>query len=70
MKTLVVYYSRSGTTAKLAERIAEELSADKERINCTKSYDGFWGYLRGGTTAFAGSCRISRPFNMRQGTTI
>jgi len=36
VKTLVVWYSNSGTTALLAERIARELGADLEAIEETK----------------------------------
>ena len=55
MEALVVYYSNTGTTVKLAERIAENLSADKERIICTKNYRGFLGYLRAGYDSFRGN---------------
>lgn len=54
-KTLVVYCSNTGTTVKLAERIAENLPADKERITCTKNYHGFLGYLRAGYDSFRGN---------------
>jgi menaquinone-dependent protoporphyrinogen IX oxidase len=47
MKTLVVYYSRTGTTARLAHKISELLSADSERIVSKTSYDGSLGYWRG-----------------------
>jgi len=45
MNSLVVYYSRSGNTAKVAEVIAEELGGDTEEIIDIKSRAGFFGYL-------------------------
>lgn len=45
MKTLIVYYSRSSHTKKVAEEIRDSLSADIEEIRETQSRDGFVGYL-------------------------
>ncbi len=44
--TLVIYYSRTGTTAKLAEAIASATGADTERITDTVNRDGFFGFMR------------------------
>lgn len=44
--TLVIYYSRSGTTAKLAEAIARGTGADTERITDTVERSGFFGFMR------------------------
>jgi flavodoxin len=44
--TLVIYYSRTGTTAKLAEAIARATGADTERITDTVDRDGFFGFMR------------------------
>jgi len=42
MKTAVVYYTRFGHTAKVAEAMAESLGAEKRRIEPVKEY-GFFG---------------------------
>lgn len=45
-KVLVVYYSRSGTTATVAEAIASSLGADLEPIVDTANRDGVGGFIR------------------------
>jgi flavodoxin len=45
MKTLIVYYSRSGNTAKVANAVAEELGGDVDEIVDVKNRAGFFGYL-------------------------
>lgn len=47
MKSLVVYYSRTNITKKLANDIAETLNCDIEEIKSKVSYDGKLGYARG-----------------------
>ena len=39
-KSLVLYYSQSGTTQSVAEELQKQLGADIERIEATKPYDG------------------------------
>lgn len=51
MKTLVVYFSRTGTTKKVAEKIASEIGADIEEIKEEKPRKGFLGYMRSGREA-------------------
>ncbi len=51
MKTLVVYYTRTGTTAKAAQMIAAALGADKEEIKETGGRGGPLGWLRSGMEA-------------------
>lgn len=51
MKTLVIYYSRTGTTQRLAQQIAERLHADLEKIVDTTDRSGAMGYLSGGHDA-------------------
>ncbi len=48
MKTLVVYYSRTGTTKKVGEEIARQLKADSEEILDVKSRLGPVGWLKSG----------------------
>ncbi len=47
MKSLVVYYSRSNITKKLAEDIAGKLNCDIEEIKPKVNYNGKLGYARG-----------------------
>lgn len=51
MKTLVAYYSRTGTTKKVALAIAEKLGADVEEIIDTVDRSGVKGYLISGRDA-------------------
>lgn len=53
MKSLVVYYSRTNTTRKLAEKIASEANADIEEIRPKVNYQGKLGYIRGGKDAMS-----------------
>jgi flavodoxin len=45
MKTLVVYYSRTGRTKYVAELIAKELKADLEELVDDKERVGGWGFF-------------------------
>lgn len=47
MKILVVFYSRTENTARLAQKISDLLGADSDRIVSKASYDGWLGYWRG-----------------------
>ncbi|MBR2557047.1 MAG: flavodoxin [Methanobrevibacter sp.] len=47
MKSLVVYYSRTNITKKLAESICDELDCDIEEIKSKVNYGGKLGYARG-----------------------
>ena len=47
MKMLIVFYSRTGNTALLAQKISELLGADSDRIISEASYVGWLGYWRG-----------------------
>jgi flavodoxin len=51
MKTLVVHYSRTGNTGKLAAEIAQALGADTETIIDKKKRSGPIGYLLAGRDA-------------------
>ena len=51
MKTLVVYYSRSGHTKKIAEEISNKMKCDIEEIIDNKNRKGIIGWLRSGRDA-------------------
>lgn len=52
MKTLIVYYSRTGTTKKVAELIKEKLQCDIEEIITEANFFGLLGYVKCGFQAF------------------
>jgi len=54
MKVLVVYYSRTGNTRFVAEKIAGKLKADIEEVIDRKNRGGMIGWLRAGRDATRG----------------
>ena len=46
MSILIIFYSRTGTTKKIANLIAEILNCDIEEIYDTKNRNGFFGYIK------------------------
>lgn len=50
-KILVIYYSRTGNTRKVAEEIAGNLKADLCEIKTKSRYKGIFGYIRAGFQA-------------------
>jgi len=54
MKALVVYYSRTGTTKRLAEELSRKLGCDIEAIVSKVSYRYFTGWLKAGKHAMKG----------------
>jgi flavodoxin len=50
-KIIVVYYTRTGTTKKVAEAIADNLKCEIEEIIDTKNRKGIIGWLRSGADA-------------------
>jgi len=62
VRALVVYYSRSGHTRQVAERIAKGLAADLDAIGEPADRTGNLGYLRCALEAIFGvSSEIERP---------
>jgi flavodoxin len=51
MKILVVYYSRTGFTRKIATLICEKLKADLDEVIDTKNRSGSMGYILAGKDA-------------------
>ena len=54
MKSLVVYYSRTGNARFVAETIAAEIGADTEEVIDLKKRSGVFGFLSGGFAARRG----------------
>ena len=54
MKSLVVYYSRSGNARWVAQTIAAELGSDVEEVVDLKNRGGILGFLSGGFDAMRG----------------
>lgn len=61
MKILVVYYSRTGTTKKVAEMIAQKLGAEVEEIKDTVDRRGAKGYLISGRDAMKKKLTTLQP---------
>ncbi len=61
MKTLVVFFSRSGTTKKVAEAISNILGSDVEEVFDTKKRGGVLGWLRSGRDARAKKLTVIKP---------
>lgn len=51
MKRIVIFFSRTGTTRRLAGMIAQRLQCDSEEIVPCKEYSGIVGYVRAGYEA-------------------
>jgi flavodoxin len=58
MKTLVVFYSRSGDTRRVAEEIKNSLDCDMEEIIDTKNRSGPIGYMKSGRDASSGKLTV------------
>jgi len=57
-KTLIIYFTRTGRTRRLAQRLAQLLDADIEMIRCRRyrlGLFGWWRYLRAGYNSVKGN---------------
>ena len=55
MRTLIVYYSRTGTTRRLATALAGALDAELAEIRCARYRRGWLRYLRAGYDSVKGN---------------
>jgi len=62
MNVLIVYYSRTGKTRKIAEKIKEKLSAEVDEIKDIINRNGFLGWLSAGRDA--GSKKLTEIKNV------
>ena len=58
---LVIHYSRSGNTQKVAQAIARACGADLEQIRDVKPRHGLWGWIRSGREAMRAIPAEIRP---------
>ena len=54
MRTLIIYYSRTGTTATIAKSLANRLDADVREIGCGRYAGGLLRYLLAGYESVRG----------------
>lgn len=55
MRTLIIYYSRTGTTATIARTLANRLDADTREISCDRYAGGILRYLLAGYDSVRGN---------------
>jgi len=58
MSSLIVYYSRTGNTKKVAQIVSKEVDYDLEEIIDTKKRKGFIGFLKSGFEVTRGKLTI------------
>ena len=61
MKPLVVFYSRTGTTKRIAGALANQLQCDSEELVDTKKRKGLIGFLRSGRDSTTKKLTILEP---------
>ncbi|MCF2872455.1 hypothetical protein L0664_15375 [Octadecabacter sp. G9-8] len=54
MKSLILFYSRTGTTMNVANALGAALSADIKEIKCPRYQGGWFAYLRAGYDSVKG----------------
>lgn len=68
MRSLVIFYSRTGNTERVAQAVADRLDARCDRIAVPSDGAGLWGYLRLGLGALRGTTEpmLSRHTDLAQ----
>ncbi len=66
-KTLIVYYSRSGHTKKVAELLKEQLNCEVEEIIDLKKRKGLFGFISGGRDAMKRKHTLIEPVKNNPG---
>lgn len=61
MRTLIAYYSRTGTTRIVAEQLARIMAADIEEVIDTKGRRGIFGFLMSGYQAMTEKAAVIKP---------
>lgn len=61
MKTLIIFYSRTGTTRKMAAELAAKLNAAQEEIIDEDKRAGALGYLKSGREAMQKKLAVIKP---------
>jgi flavodoxin len=64
MKAIVVFYSRTGHTKRVAETIADLLDCDKEELIDTQDRSGLIGFIRSGYQALRKDITILKDINV------
>lgn len=65
MKSLIVFYSRSGNTRKIANEIAEKINGEIEEIIDYKSRKGIFGFMKCGYEAITKKLTKIKPLNKK-----
>ena len=63
METLITYYTRTGTTEKLAEDLSVHFNADMLELKDNKNRSGVLGFLRSGFDALTSNVTVINDFN-------
>ena len=64
MKSLIVFYSNTGNTLKLAKVLADKLESETLEIKDQRSRNGLIGFLRAGFDAITSNVTIIENFNL------
>jgi flavodoxin len=68
MKTLILYYTRTGNTRRISEILAPRLSAECEPLLDEQDYSGPLGYLAGGRDALRNKVATLKPLRVALST--